>query len=444
MKIIKLTAENFMKLVAVEISPEGNAILITGKNAAGKSSVFEAIKALFMGKKYHPDKPIREGADHAEIIGETESFIIKRTFTAKGGGQITVSNAEGMKASSPQALLAKLYGEIAFEPMGFYRDCKEVKRQREQRETLMKLTGLDFTDIDKEIAAVKVERSAVKTSKETYDFEAKQIPEFSNRSTELISMVELTEKLTVATQRNEKHTQESMKIDALKGENLRAAESLADNAQLIGDLKIKLDEAEARQKAGKRLFEDIQAKQEALVIALEPLIDITTINQEIERADRENECIRKTYQRTELLKKSAEKSKEFADLRKKSQDLEAKKAERLAKAKMPIEKLSVNEDTILYDNIPLAQVNDSMQLQIAVAISMALNPKLKVILMKGNDLDEASLKAVCKMAEEKDYQVWIEKVSDDKKNKTGFIIEDGSVVAADKDTLFTDKQNAQG
>ena len=72
MKIIKLTAENFMRLVAVEISPQGNAIMITGKNGAGKSSVMEAIKALFQGKKYHPDKPIRDGADHAEIIGVIE------------------------------------------------------------------------------------------------------------------------------------------------------------------------------------------------------------------------------------------------------------------------------------------------------------------------------------------------------------------------------------
>ena len=122
-------------------------------------------------------------------------------------------------------------------------------------------------------------------------------------------------------------------------------------------------------------------------------------------------------------------------------DLEAKKAKRLAAAKMPIDKLSVNDETILYDNIPLAQVNDSMQLRIAVAISMALNPKLRVILMKGNDLDSESLETVCQLAEEKDYQVWIERVSDDKKNKTGFIIEDGSVVAAnDTETLFKDKE----
>ncbi|KKM84092.1 hypothetical protein LCGC14_1302800, partial [marine sediment metagenome] len=56
MKIKRLTIENFMRLVAVDITPKGNAIFITGKNAAGKSSLIKAIKALFQGKKYHPDK----------------------------------------------------------------------------------------------------------------------------------------------------------------------------------------------------------------------------------------------------------------------------------------------------------------------------------------------------------------------------------------------------
>ena len=144
MKIVKLTAENFMRLVAVEITPKGNAIMITGNNAAGKSSVLDAIMAAFCGKKYQPAKPIRNGQDHAEVVVETENFIIKRTFTAKGGGSITVTNAEGMEARSPQALLDKLVGKIAFEPMSFFKDSKKINKQREQRDMLMKLVVLMY------------------------------------------------------------------------------------------------------------------------------------------------------------------------------------------------------------------------------------------------------------------------------------------------------------
>lgn len=439
MKIVKLTAENFMCLVAVEISPQGNAILITGKNKAGKSSVLNSIMSVFCGKKYQPVKPIRDGEDHAEIVIETENYIIKRTFTAKGGGTVTVSNAEGMKASSPQGLLDKLVGEIAFEPMAFFKDCRDVKKQREQLLMLMELVGLDFDDINADISKVKEQRSAVKTSKETYDFEAGQIPELPDVGDELVSITELTEKLTEATRLNEKHAETVRQIDAgQKGiETIEA--NLVEAKGDIGALKQQLANAEARLVEGEKMLFNTQAKQEDLTKTLEPLIDYTNLSAAIEDSEADNEKVRAKQQRTELLKKLAAKSREFAELGKDIKSLEAKKAERLAAVKMPIDKLSVNEDTILYDNIPLAQVNESMQLQIAVAISMALNPKLKVILMKGNDLDAESLETVCKLADEKDYQVWIEKVSDDKKNKSGFIIEDGSVVAADKDVLFTDK-----
>ena len=49
MKILKLTAENFKKLSAVEITPDGNVVVISGKNGAGKSSVLDAIEAALCG-----------------------------------------------------------------------------------------------------------------------------------------------------------------------------------------------------------------------------------------------------------------------------------------------------------------------------------------------------------------------------------------------------------
>ena len=430
-----------MRLKAVEITPKGNVVFITGKNAAGKSSLLDGIMAAFCGKKYQPAKPIRDGEDHAEIVIETENYIIKRTFTAKGGGSVTVSNAEGMKASSPQGLLDKLVGEIAFEPMSFFKDSKDVKKQRQQRDMLMKLVGLDFADIDAEIAGVKDQRSTVKTSKDTYDFEAGQIAIPKDTPDEVITMGELTEKLTAATQHNKKHAEISRQIETtqknIENINFEITHSLEHITTLKQEFETAIKNAEETHAAKEKAFEEAQIKQENLAKTLEPLIDVTAINKEIVKAEYINAHVRMKDQRRALLRKSAAKSKEYADLGKKKKTLEGKKAERLAAVEMPIAGLSVNEETILYEGIPLAQVNESMQLQIAVALSMALNPKLKVILMKGNDLDEENLETVCQMAKQRDYQVWIERWLTDKKNRTGFIIEDGSAVEAeDEDTVL--------
>lgn len=51
MKIIKLTAENVKKLRAVEITPTGDLVEITGRNGAGKTSVLGASR--FKGVSRH-------------------------------------------------------------------------------------------------------------------------------------------------------------------------------------------------------------------------------------------------------------------------------------------------------------------------------------------------------------------------------------------------------
>ena len=39
MKILKLKSENVLNLKAVKITPDGNAVVLTGANGAGKSAM---------------------------------------------------------------------------------------------------------------------------------------------------------------------------------------------------------------------------------------------------------------------------------------------------------------------------------------------------------------------------------------------------------------------
>ncbi|OGN52478.1 MAG: hypothetical protein A3K57_05850 [Caulobacterales bacterium RIFOXYA1_FULL_67_7] len=55
---------------------------------------------------------------------------------------------------------------------------------------------------------------------------------------------------------------------------------------------------------------------------------------------------------------------------------------------------------------------------------MALNPKLRVVRIRdGSLLDSTSMGLVAEMAEQRDCQVWIEKV--DETSSIGFVVEDG-------------------
>jgi DNA repair exonuclease SbcCD ATPase subunit len=43
MRILRLEADNIKRVKAVDITPEGNVVIISGKNGAGKSSTIDTI-----------------------------------------------------------------------------------------------------------------------------------------------------------------------------------------------------------------------------------------------------------------------------------------------------------------------------------------------------------------------------------------------------------------
>ena len=88
MKIVRLEAENVKRLVAVEIAPDGSLVVIGGKNGAGKSSTLDSIAMALGGKDLVPEKPLRDGAEKGHVEVDLGDLIVRRTFTAAGGGSL--------------------------------------------------------------------------------------------------------------------------------------------------------------------------------------------------------------------------------------------------------------------------------------------------------------------------------------------------------------------
>ena len=141
-KIIQLTAENVKRLHAVDITPQGNVVEITGKNGQGKSSVLDAIAMALGGGAEMPTLPIRKGEAKAKIVLDLGDLKVTRTVT-ESGSTLIVETPEGARFQSPQTILDKLTGKITFDPLAFIR----LKRD-EQGKILRDLVGLDFTQAD--------------------------------------------------------------------------------------------------------------------------------------------------------------------------------------------------------------------------------------------------------------------------------------------------------
>ena len=90
MKVKQLTAENVLRLKAVNITPDenGNMIVIGGNNAQGKTSVLQSIEMALAGKNSIPSEPIHRGASKGNIVVDLGDMIIERHFTQKGGNSL--------------------------------------------------------------------------------------------------------------------------------------------------------------------------------------------------------------------------------------------------------------------------------------------------------------------------------------------------------------------
>lgn len=408
MHIIKFAAENFKKLTAVELSPKGNIVTLTGKNGAGKTSVLDAIAAALCGGD--AKKLLRKGEKKGKVSLDLGEFTVTRTFT-KEADYLKVETKDGFERKSPQKFLDEIVGRIAFDPMNFINaDAKE------QRRILVELAGVDLDQVDKKI----------KETYETRTIEARYLKEAEAKIKGLsfdpdipeteISAAELLGKLDQARRQNDKRSKKENDHDLAKS-------GLADRV-----LKLKM--AEKAVWDLKKIVQDAEIYENQVRIDLESAAfaaaETEKIAEELNRCEAINIEVRKNRDYKE---KEAEVIKRKGKVENLGKDIDRFRTEKeiaLKAGKFPVEGLSFNEDGVLFNELPLDQVSAAERVRVALAISMALNPKLRVLrITDGSLLDSASWKIITEMAEKNDFQVWIEKV--DEAGGIGFYFEDGSL-----------------
>jgi DNA repair exonuclease SbcCD ATPase subunit len=412
MKILKLIAENFKRLSAVEITPDGNVVVISGKNAAGKSSVLDAIEAALCGGKM-PKKPIKDGEVRAKVEVDMGEYKVTRKFFG-ANSTLTVQTTGETKSEirSPQAFLDKVVGNLSFDPLAFLN-----KQPAEQRNTLMEFLGLNLQDFTDRIETIKAQRSEVRKEKERRLHEAESITTTPNLPPQEVSSESLLAELKKIQTHNNQYqkirTENAVRLTRLDGihkDIVAAKKSIQDWQTRLTNLqrlRASLDHEIGCNSPGK---EKDPAEVEAKLKSLSAT----------------NEAIRRNNQKRAAMVDADIHASAYRDLGDEIKMVEHRKAKKLAETVMPIEGLSILSDGLGYNGLPLEQECQSKRLKICVAIAMAMNPKLKVLRIDGNGLDKDSLVAIGELVAGKDYQVWIEKVSDD--NKIGFYIEDGNLV----------------
>lgn len=436
MKIIHLTAENVKKLKAVEITPTGAIVQVTGKNGAGKSSVLDSIFYALAGGKALPKEPIRRGEKSAHIKLDLGEIIVTRKFSEGGGTSLVVEGTNGARFSSPQRMLDEMLGAISFDPLAFSR-----MEPKKQLDTLRQVSKLDV-DLDALAGKNKTDyetRTEVNRSAKALRAQADGVTVPADLPDEPIDISALLADMEKASTHNaaierRKATLES--ATALIAANRRKVEELETGIEaalneIDREAKGRVDELQAQiQRIKDRAAADrdtlrntTNAKAEELRQATQDLqatiddselpapIDTASVRLQIEQARTVNAGIEKRTQRKRLEEQAEAQEARSKDLTLAIEARDQVKADAIAKAKLPIADISFGDDQVLYKGIPFDQASSADQLRASVAIAMAANPKLRVLRIKdGGLLDEDSMQLLREMTEAADYQVWIETV----------------------------------
>lgn len=429
-RVVRLVAENYKRLKAADVTPGRNAVLVNGKNRAGKSSLLDAIAAALGGKRQAAEVPIRKGAEDAQImcvLGDTKGeLLVKRTFTADGKTQLEITSAEGYKAPTPQAILDSLYNSLTFDPLAFVR-----MDEKAQVETLRKLVGLDFTDLDQRRKSLYDERAACNKEAKAKAAQAAGIVVPEGTPDVPVSVADL---MTEQKRRQEHNRKNQVERDRLKGFAVNVER--ANDAIARADKEIK--RCEDALAAAKRQREEAdtalntanlacQAQQHTIDVLEDA--DVDEVQNQIVSAQAVNANVDKAKRREILGIEQEAAELRSQQLTEEIEAVDADKANQLASVKWPIDGLSFGESGVLYKGLPFSQASGAESVSVSFAIAGAMNPGIKICLVRDASLlDDDEMKVVQELAEKFDMQVWLEVVGDGD-GQCGILIEDGIVTS---------------
>lgn len=473
MRIVRLSSENVKRLEALTIEVDGLPVVVVGGwNEAGKSSALDSVAYALGGASLAPERPIRDGQTEAKIVVDLEGGLrVERRFSrdrlqcncqgpAKAGepferaedrehatgcasrlfgpvrSTLKVTAADGARYPSPQAMLDSMLGSLSFDPLEFAK-----MKPKEQREILAKIAGLDLDAMTKartELAGKALEAKRDLRAAESALAGMANVPDDApmeeTPAADIVEAIRAAQALAEKAREAESAIEAAVRVRDLRIDSIRAREQdILGRERELEELKAELE------KRGRELSDAIAsgAEAEALVrgaqrIAVEvraSVPDLSSLQASLAGIEKANAAARdrKERDRRALLAVAAEDALSLAQEALDVHDARSKLA--IETAKLPVEGLSLTEDGVLWKGAPFAQAAQSGRIRASMAIGLALNPTIKVVLARdGSLLDPASRALVAEMAEAANAQVWMEVVTGDAEGCT-VLLEEGHIKA---------------
>ena len=416
--------ENVLKIKALQVVPESEVINIKGENGAGKSSILDAIVINFKGDRDLPKEPIKHGAKKGiikvDIDGDPDQkippFTITRTITQKSTST-KIEPDTVLFGDTPRSFLDKLIGKISFDPLAFIN-----QEGPKQRAALLELIGVDVDALDSKEKDIYNERTMVNRDLKSSKTKLESLntwPEI--KETKVIEIDELSAKIVKAMESNNDIEHRGATNEARKAAVINAREKIRELEQDIADLNQYILETKAEYAEEKEAMSKIE------------VIDVDALNDQISTIGITNSKIRDNIAYQSETSTLTSIQNEYDKLDKSLATVREDRVQLIQDADIPVPELTFDEAGLLYKDIPLSQCSDGEKLMVSMGISMALNPTVRVLLIKdGSLLDSKNRKILNDMCKDKGFQLWMESVASkdeyDAAGQVGIFIEEGEAV----------------
>jgi chromosome segregation ATPase len=420
MKITAVEVHNFKRIKDIRIAPDADRalILIGGKNAQGKSSLIDALTAALGGAKALPTDAVRHGAEGAQVIVELDDgMVVTRRITPTGESTLEVRDKLG-SVKAPQAALDKLIAGRFLDPLAFLAlpakqqrgalmavipDAKRIEELDTKRARAFDRrteVGRDLAKAEGELARLSVAEVGTFFDVAALTAEMRAMQEVQ-REGDKIAMVQSDRASRVAREFTARNAI-AAKIEETRKETLRLEMELAAANEV-------LDIARDNAKAVEDQLAAAAAKWQSMAprrIELEAAINAS------EKTNREYYAAKATADRRVETEATVQKlQSERTDLTKVLGVIDERKASILAAAALPVPGLSVTDDGVTLNDVPLAQASGAERLRVALALAIAAAPALDDIWVRDAALlDDDSVQLVAEHAAAAGKRVWLERV----------------------------------
>lgn len=430
--LMRMRTENVHRVRLIDISLDRTMTVIGAANKQGKTSFFKSYEYCIGGKARFDRDPLHGDEAEGTITldfgdGETVQLRAKRTIQRVGNDDVTTDLEliipGYITPSKQQDFLDKLAGALGFDPMAF-----DAMDDEQQFETLRTFVG-DF-DFD----ANKVESDRL----------FKQRTEVGRDKKREQSAADAIDILDKAPGDREDETALTAELKAVGDHNVDIERRTANRTAATKRIETLVEQVAEKRREAKRLMDEsdalvkeadeLQAKLDA-ADPLPPTKDAAEIEAKLNAARKRNRAI-DDWEAQRARKKNHQTAadghaKEYEELTAKIAELDHDRAVAIQQAHMPVDGLGFGDGYITLGGVSWKEASEAERIDAAVAIQMALNPKLRAILIRhASGVGSQIREQIRERAAKAGYRVLME-VLDESGANSHVYLEDGMVKLID-------------